>query len=441
MARSDAAARPPGPHAAALYLELLRHRDPTATLDRLSRKYPRLARLRLGTTRVYLLTHPALITELLVTHGRATHKGRLQEKIRIVLGEGLLTSEGAHHARQRRLIQPALQRERLESYLPLMVAAAEQHCRQWRDGERVELSAQMSALTLTVVGQALFGSRLAEHRAELAGALATLLSRPGRHLLPGADLLLALPTPGNRRMLHAADRLDRLVWRLVEQRRAHPGDDLLSTLATLMPAQQARDEAMTLLLAGHETTATALSWAWWLLDRHPAVARWWREEVDGYTGEPDPDQLPRSRAVLAEAIRLYPPSWLLGRRLTRPVTLDGWHLPTGALCAASQWATHRDPRFWPDPVEFRPRRWLTDGPPERFDESAPGAPRGAYFPFGMGARACVGRAFAWAEGTLLLATLGRRWAPTIVAADRVVPLPSITLRPRHGLPAILRRRP
>jgi len=423
----------------ALHLDLLRRRDPTAMLLRLARDYPRVAHFRLGTTRVYLLNHPDLITALLVTQGRATRKGRMLNKIRIVLGDGLLTSEGAFHARQRRLIQPALHRDRLGAYLDLMVSAAREHGDRWHGGARVDLAREMSALTLTVVGRALFGHHLRRQAGELAACLDILLGGSGRHLLPGADLLLSLPTPGSRRRLRAADRLDRLVRQLVDERRRRPGHDLLSVLVGQMEPDRARDEAMTLLLAGHETTATALTWAWWLLDRHPAVARWWHEEVDAYhPHDPaDPDRLPRTRAVLAEAMRLFPPSWLLGRRLLRPVTMDGWRIPAGALCATSQWAMHRDPRFWADPLGFRPARWLAGG---SFDESAPGQPRGAYFPFGMGARACAGRAFAWAEGTLLLATLGRDWAPRAVPGRPVGPLPAITLRPRGGLPVTLHRR-
>ena len=430
MARSHAV---PGPTGLALCGQLLRHRDPTAVLAQVARDHPRLARVRLGPVRAYLFNHPDLITSLLVTHGRATHKGRLQDGIRIVLGDGLLTSEGAHHARQRRLIQPALHQHRLADYHPLMIDAAEQLARRWRPGSRVDLARQMSALTLAVVGRALFGHDLRAATAELAACLDVLLSGSGRHLLP--DALRRLPTPGNLRRLRAAASLDALVRALVDQRRAAAsGTDLLSHLVAHLSPTQARDEAMTLLLAGHETTATALSWAWWLLDRHEPVQRWWHEEIDRADPGSGPDQLPRTRAVLAEAMRLYPPSWLLGRRLTRPIEIDGWQLPAGTLCGASQWVLHRDRRFWPEPLAFRPQRWLTDG---RFDEAAPAAPRGAYFPFGLGARSCVGRGFAWAEGTLLLATLGRRWQPRVLAGHPVVPLPSITLRPRYGLPVTL----
>jgi cytochrome P450 len=211
-----------------------------------------------------------------------------------------------------------------------------------------------------------------------------------------------------------------------------------------MDDTQVRDEVMTLVLAGHETTAMALSWTWALLADHPEAARALHEELDAVlAGRPpsydDLQALQTTTAVLAEAMRLYPPAWTLGRRLTADVTVDGWTLPAGSLVLASQWVMHRDPRFWVDAEVYRPERWLR--PDGRFDESAPGQPRGAWFPFGLGSRVCIGEPFAWAEGVLVLATLAARWAPDLV--DGRVPdvEPAVTLRPRGGLPAVLRHRP
>lgn len=418
-----------------LYLGWLARRSPTAALERFAREYPRLAGTRVGRHPVYLLNHPDLITSLFVTHGRATRKGRSMEKIKLLLGDGLLTSEGELHAAQRRRIQPAMHGGQLDAYRDLMTDAACDVAARWQDGARIDLPHEMSALTLTVVGRALFGRHLERETEEVAACMDVLLNGFARHLLPGADLLLALPTPTNRRRFAAVDRLDALVRSLVEEKKAKPGDDLLSVLASRMDEKQARDEAMTLLLAGHETTANALSWTWLLLDQNPDVAAWWHDEIDGKPLAYE--RLPRTRAVLAESMRLYPPAWILGRRLLRPLELDGWTLPEGALCVASQWAMHHDPRFWAEPRAFRPQRWLgTDG---EFDESAPGQPRGAYFPFGIGSRLCVGRGFASLEGVLLLATLGRAWAPQLVPGHRVDVVPAITLRP-NGLPMTLRSR-
>src|SRR5262245_42980061 len=281
MARTTT--QPPGPAGPVLYLGWLARRSPTSALERFAHDYPRLAGTRIGRQPVYLLNHPDLITELFVTHGRATRKGRSMEKIKLLLGEGLLTSEGKLHARQRRRIQPAMHGDQLEAYRDLMTSAAEEVSGRWeaRDaGARADIHREMSALTLAVVGRALFGQQLVRETAEVAACLDILLSGFARHLLPGADFLLALPTPTNRRRFDAVDRLDALVCRLVSEKMASPGDDLLSVLASRMDEKQARDEAMTLLLAGHETTANALSWTWLLLDQNPAVADWWHEEID-----------------------------------------------------------------------------------------------------------------------------------------------------------------
>jgi len=208
-----------------------------------------------------------------------------------------------------------------------------------------------------------------------------------------------------------------------------------------MPDRQVRDEVLTLMLAGHETTANALAWSWLLLDRHPGAAGRLHAEVDPLPGAPgydDLDRLPWTRAVVAETMRLYPPAWVIGRRMLADVTLDGWTIPARSICMACQWVTHRDARWWTEPLAFRPERWMTaDG---RYDEAAPGQPRGAYFPFGMGRRVCIGESFAWTEAVLVLGALARDWAPTLRSGHPVDVRPAITLRPAHGLPMALRRR-
>ncbi|WP_115849388.1 cytochrome P450 [Thermasporomyces composti] len=467
--------RPPGPSGVAVLGGLLLRRDPLTLIDHVVREHHRLAYVRLGSEHVYLLSHPDLVHELFVTRGRQLRKGRALERIRLLLGDGLLTSEGERHRAQRRLIQPALHGDRLATYLPVMVATARRYDRRWRDGSEIDMAREMSTLTLEVVGRALFGSDLTDIADPVASALGTLLDGSPRHLLPGIDLLLRVRTPAQARLMRAVDTLDRIVREVIARRRAAPaGTDLLATLLTQIDDDTlVRDEAMTLLLAGHETTATALTWTWWLLAKHPEVAAWLHEELDqvhlGHQGpdhtgcsgatdqqatnlatragppaavtRPGPsallDRLPRTRAVLAEAMRLRPPSWILGRRTLCDVELDGWTLPAGSLCVASQWALHRDPRFWSEPESFQPQRWLT--PDGHFDESAPGQPRAAYLPFGLGARICVGLAFAWTEGTLVLATLARRWAPTPVPGQVVTPRPAVTLRP-SAMRMVLRAR-
>lgn len=430
-----------------------RRRSPTDFFTEVARAHPRLAHVRIGAEHYYFLTHPDVIREVYVTNGRFTVKGRALQRSKVLLGDGLLTSEGEHWRRQRRLVQPAFHRDRIRGYADDMVAATLEHTAQrWSDGRRVDLVNELSTLTLTIVGRALFGADLSGDSRTVGAALAEMMAGSRRRVLPGGQLLDRLPLPVNARIESSIAGLDAVVQRLVDEHRA-AGDtgDVLSTLlaardddGTAMSDRQVRDEVMTLLLAGHETTAMGLSWTFWLLSRHPRQTAALQAELDAtLAGSPptfdDLSRLPLTTATFAESLRLYPPAWTLGRRLTADLRVDGWTLPAGSLAVASQWVLHRDPRFWARPLAFEPTRWLDAG--GRFDEAAPGQPRGAWFPFGLGQRVCVGEPFAWAEGALVLATLAQRWVPDIDAGHQAVPEPSVTLRPRGGLPTTLRARP
>lgn len=452
-------ARPAGPHGMSM-LRALAARDGGRVLDfftRTAAASPTVAHLRVPGEHVYVLSDPALVREVLVAHGRHTVKSRGLENAKILVGEGLLTSEGELHRRNRRLVQPAFAERRMAPYASVMVAEAAALDRRWDeritpDGAVVDMAAEMARLTLTVAGRTLFGVDLSEQSSEVATGLADSLAVFRRTLLPGGRLMLLAPLPSSRRALRARVRLDQLVRHVVDERRLDgAGDrgDVLSVLLAArdddvpMPDQQVRDEVMTLLIAGHETTAVALTWTWWLLAGHPRAASAVQNELTTVVGDRAPEpadvgRLPVTTAAVAEAMRLYPPAWVLGRRLTSEAVLDGWHVPARSVCVSSQWILHRDARFWTDPLVFEPSRWLgSDG---GFDEHAPGQPRGAWFPFGMGARSCVGEGFAWTETVLVLATLARRWAPERVD-DRPPRLdPAVTLRPTGGLPMRLRRR-
>jgi cytochrome P450 len=446
-------ARPPGPEIGPLeILRLLRARRPTDFLELAAAESPTLAHFRLGREHMYLLGTPELIRGLLLGHGRVTAKGRGLEQARLLLGHGLLTSEGDLHRRQRRLLQPAFHAERIRRYAEHMRAAAvELGDVRWGAGDVRDVAADMADLTLRIVGRTLFDADLSGDATGVSGALALFLSHAQRTMLPGGPLLNRLPLPSTRRLMEAGAGLDRVVYRLIAEHRA-AGDrgDILSTLLAArdedgapMPDRQVRDEVLTLMLAGHETTANALAWAWLLLDRHPEAAGRLHAEVDALPGTPgydDLDRLPWTRAVVAETLRLYPPAWVVGRRMLADVTLDGWTVPARSICMACQWVTHRDARWWTQPLAYRPDRWLTvDG---RYDEAAPGQPRGAYFPFGMGRRVCIGESFAWTEAVLVLGALARAWAPALVPGHPVDVRPAITLRPAHGLRMTLyRRRP
>jgi cytochrome P450 len=419
----------------------MREIGPTGFFEAIHAEHPRLAYVRFGSENAYLLFEPDLVRTLLVDSGRSTVKGRGLQRSRELLGEGLLTSEGEAHRRQRRLIQPAFHTSRIAAYAAVMCAEAQVLGDRWQPGEHVSMSAEMSELTLGIVGKSLFGTELsAADMTLVADALDEFMANFERLMLPAAGLLRRLPTARNRRIAASRAALDTLVYRMLAEHRA-AGDtgDVLSMLlmardsdGSPMPDKQVRDEALTLLLAGHETTANALTWAWLLLDAQPDAAKGLHAEVDALGRPPVPgDSLPYTRAVIAESMRLYPPAWLIGRRATEPIALDGYPVPAGSLIATSQWILHRDPRWWgEDATVFRPGRWL--GGDGTFDEAAPGQPRGAYFPFGAGRRVCAGESFAWAEGELVLATLARSWAPSALPGTNFATTAAVTLRPATG---------
>ncbi len=412
--------------------------------------YPRIAYMRLLSEHAYVLTHPDVIMDVLQTHSREHTKSRGLQVAKAILGEGLLTNEGEAHLRQRRMIQPAFHKQRIAHYADDMVACSVSHEEQWVDGLQVDILADMSALTLAIVGRALFGSDLTGDASEVGTALTEVLDSFQRQMLPGTALLARAPWASNRRLAANAERLDTMVQRLItEHREAGDTGDLLSMMIAAqddgfaMDDAQLRDEAMTLVLAGHETTAMTLTWTWYLLDRNPEAAEKLRTELDSVLAGRHPrfddiGSLPYTHGVIAESMRLYPPAWILGRRTTAEMRVDEWTLPRGSIILASQYAMHRDPRFWDSALSFKPARWInSDG---RFDENAPGQPRGAWFPFGFSNRKCIGDQFAWTEAVIALATLAARWEVKLVPGTIVKPMPAVTLRPKGGIQMTLHRR-
>ncbi len=437
--------RPPGPTYSAFgSMRAVRRLGPTGFFDSIRREHPRLAYVRFGNEHAYLVFEPDLIRELLVDHGRATRKGRGLERSRELLGEGLLTSEGELHKHQRRLVQPAFHAQRIATYAEVMCDEARGVSNGWRHGAYVDMSTEMSRLTLRIVGRSLFGTDLAPADLDtVSRALGAFLARFELLMIPAASLLGRIPTPANLRLRAARADLDTLMYRLIaEHRRSGDTGDLMSMLLLAdggsMPDKLVRDEALTILLAGHETTANALTWAWLLLAQDRAASARLHREVDALDRAPglgDVEALPYTRAVVAESMRLYPPAWAIGRRAAEPLTLDGYDVPAGSLLAASQWVTHRDERWWDGAAEFRPDRWISgDG---TFNDPSP---RGAYLPFGAGRRVCIGESFAWTEAVLVLATLAQDWAATAVPETSMATRAAVTLRPANGAPLRLRHR-
>lgn len=424
-------------------------RNPLEFLEGLARDYGDVARFRLGPVFVHLINDPELIRSVLVTRAEAYHKGRGLERAKRLLGEGLLTSEDSIHLRQRRLMQPAFHRERISGYGDTMVRYAERAAERWKPGETIDVHREMVGLTLAIVGKTLFDADVEEEADEIGGALTEAMELFNRlFTVPFGELLEKLPIPATRRFERARGRLDATIARLIAERRRNPGDrtDLLTLLLLAQDTEgdgggmsdaQLRDEAMTIFLAGHETTANALTWTWHLLSQHPDVETRLHEELDRVLDGRPPGvaDLPRLRyteMVLSEAMRLYPPAWVVGRRAIVEHELAGYRIPAGSILLLSQWVTHRDARFFPDPLRFDPLRFTP--------EASAARPKFAYFPFGGGPRVCIGEGFAWMEGVLLLATIARRWRFSRTDGAPVTPAAMITLRPKGGLPMRIEER-
>jgi cytochrome P450 len=360
-------------------------------------------------------------------------------------GNGLLTSEGEHWKRQRRLSQPSFHRERIASYAGVMTNYAEQMLSDWQDGAVVDIHQEMMRLTLRIVVRALFNVEV-EETEEISRALNVMMrnSTRARMLLP--PYFRQLPLPGMFEFRRAVDKLNNSVCKIIRLRRNRQDTgDLLSMLmeardedGSQMNDQQLRDEVMTFLLAGHETTALALSWAWYLLSQNVRAQQKLQEEVDRVLGGRVPNSSDLSslrcvESVIKESMRLYPPAWGVARQVIKDFELSGYRISAGANVVMSQWVMHRDSRFFSNPEEFDPDRWST--------EQCQKLPKFAYFPFGGGPRHCIGASFAMMEAVLLLATIARRFQLRPVAGRPVVPVPSFTLRPREGIRLALRKNP
>ncbi len=424
-------------------------RDPLGTLQRLAAAQGDVAVARFGTSRVFLLSHPDLIRDVLVTHNRLFMKGVGLQRAKRLLGEGLLTSEGDFHLRQRRLAQPAFHHARVAAYGTEMVKCAEAASEGWSSREGpIDVHADMMRLALAIVGRTLFGTAVEDAADEISRAMTTSMALfQSFSSLPFAALLERLPLPATRRFAGARARLDAVVYEMIAARRADPADrgDLLSMLLlaqdddaarTRMSDLQLRDEVMTIFLAGHETTANTLAWTWYLLAKHPEVERRLHAEVDALGSVPlGAGALPRlsyTSMVVSESMRLFPPAWVIGRRALAPYHAGGHAIPEGSIVLLSPYVVHRDARWYPDPERFDPDRWAPD--------ARAGRPRFAYFPFGGGTRICIGEQFAMMEAVLVLATLAGRWRLRLHPPHVVEPVASITLRPRNGIPMHLERR-
>jgi cytochrome P450 len=414
--------------------------------------YGDVVRLKVGPRVLHLVSHPDLIKYVLQDNNRNYTKGRGLEKARPLLGRGLLTSEGEFWRRQRRMIQPAFHRRRIEQFVSLMLEEIESVLARWEpislQGRSFDVATEMMRLTLSVVTRTLFSAGLSSDETQVVSqALPFLLRETDRRIASLTSLRESLPLPVNRKYAHELERLDRIVYRLIEQRRKSPQEesDLLGMLMSAvdegsvsgMDDQQLRDEVMTLFLAGHETTANNLTWTFYLLSSNPAVRQALEAELEKVlAGRPpaleDVPKLVYTRQVLDESLRLYPPAWAFGRQAIQDDQIGGYHIPAGTQLIISPYVVHRHPEFWENPEGFDP---------ERFNpEVAQGRPHYSFIPFGGGPRLCIGRDFALMESTLALARISQRYRLDLVPGFEVQPETAITLRPKAGLRMILHAR-
>jgi cytochrome P450/pimeloyl-ACP methyl ester carboxylesterase len=437
---------PPGPRAWTPLGQLLPvRRDILGFLTRLAGEYGDVASFRVGPIRAVLLNHPDHIQEVLATNHRNFVKGRPLRLAKQLLGEGLLTSEGEFHARQSRIVTPALHPQRLPGYGPAVTDYALRMSQGWSAGTPFNILDEMIRLALAIAGKTMFSWDIESSVAAGIGrALDDAVSLFSRVSLPGAEWLLRLPLPGNRRFFRARAHLDAVIYRLIEERRWRSGEvhDLLSMLllaqdsegdGSRMTDRQVRDEALTLFLTAFDTVSLSLTWAWYALARNPEVEAVLRDELDRVLGGRPPavedlGDLPYTRMVLSETLRLYPPVYAIAREAVAPFSVGGHTVPAGTLVLMSPYVMQRDRRYYTDPERFDPLRWdpVTGTKPPRF----------SYFPFGGGPRGCIGQAYALQEASLVLATLAQRWRLRLAPGYSLVLRPLINLRPRSGIPMI-----
>lgn len=440
---------PPGPRRTFPLSGLFAYRKgPLPFFQNLAAQYGDISYFKLGPQAAFFLNHPDYIKDVLVTNHHHFHKGLALQRAKRLLGEGLLTSEGDFYRRQRRLAQPAFHRARIASYAEVMTDYASQTRAGWRDGDTLDMSEEMMRLTLGIVGKTLFDADVVSEAQEVGEAMTVVMDLFNTITLPFFELLQKLPLPQLRRFDHAKARLDAIIYRLIAERRCSGEDrgDLLSMLLLAQDTEgdggqmsdaQLRDELMTIFLAGHETTANALTWTWYLLSQNPEVEAKLHAEIDRVlagrlpTGEAVA-QLKYTEMVLAESMRLYPPAWALGRLAIEEFKIAGYVVPKNSLVLMSQFVMHRDPRYFPEPLTFDPDRWTAAARDSR--------PQFSYFPFGGGPRRCIGEGFAWMEGVLLIAALAQQWQMRLVPDHPVALKPVITLRPKHGMRMTITRR-
>lgn len=445
--------------------------DPIRTLQRISYKYGDISYFKLGRQHVYLINSPGYIEKVLVYDHRNFRKGKRLQLAKALLGEGLVTSEGDLHNRQRRIIQPIFHPKQITTYGKIITDYATRLNQKWKDGDTLDMLKEMMQLTLSIICKSVLNYDVESEAEDVGKALNICRNYSKRLQSPLGHVLDKIPIlPNVKGARKAREELDDLVYGLIKERRQGPEyavksyDDLLTRLlqaqdtteskptldskstsgtatspsSSGMSDTQVRDEVMTIFIAGHETTANALTWTFYLLSQNPDIEKRLLVElltvIDG-NRTPTVDDIPKlkfTEKVLRESMRLYPPVWLIGRSVDNDYTLGKYIVPAGSTIMMSQYVMHHDPRYYNEPERFDPERWSS--------EAKSSLPRFSYFPFGGGIRGCIGEPFAWMEGILVLASITRQWKMSLVPGHRVELDPAITLRPKYGMKMKLERR-
>src|SRR5258708_10537042 len=417
--------------------------NPILLFQHLTDKFGDIAHYKIGWHHIVFLNHPDYIREVLVVQNDNFIKERTVQRTKMLLGEGMITSEGAQHRAQRMAAQPAFHRQRIPQYADMMVQEAARMRETWRAGEERDIAIDMMHLTLNVVADTLFATDLREEVEELANAINRIMGLYNfLVMLPAAEWLVHVRPPGLAAFVRARKRIDAVVHRMIDAHRRRGSDvrSLLDLMIAASPANSAasdqsfRDQVITIFLAGYETVANALSWTWYLLSENPECERRFHTEIDTVLQGrlPTFDDVPQLRyveMVMAESMRLYPPAWAMGRYAHNDFQLGDYYLPAKTTVLISQFVTQRDSRYFPDPLRFDPERFTPEAKSRRTKLT--------YFPFGAGVRQCIGESFAWMEGVLLLATLAQKWKLKLVPGHRIEPQPLITLRPKYGMKMIM----
>ena len=423
-------------------------RDPLTFMRGTQQQFGRMAHLRLANETVVAFFRPEHIRYFLMEHPRNFIKPNLGNgaNLKAFLGEGLLTTDGEIHRQQRRLVQPAFHRKRVEGYADVMVQFTQELLETWQAGTEIDMAQSMQQLTLRIILKSLFNIDSPAQAITLGHAFNDVINNTKRRFSSLAKLERRLPLEKNRRREAGARTIDDFVYALIKQHRAE-GQDVGDVLSMLLEAQdegntmtdkQVHDQVLTFVAAGHETAQNTLSWTFYLLSQHPAVYDKLLAELQTVLAGRTPTiadlaRLPYLEWVINESWRCYPPAWLQGRRALEAFDLDGYHFPANTVALLSQWVTHNLPDIWGDPENFRPERWDP--------VSGQKVPQGAYFPFGGGPRMCIGMPFAEMETKLLVASILQRFTPRLVPGFPVVPQPRITLRPKYGMHMILEATP